>query len=353
MTLIGNANSALTLKNVRDRNGILGKLRHHGDRARFSLLVIFMIASTACPPATAERYPDKPIRLIVPFPPGGGNDILARSIGQKLTASTGQPVVIDNRGGAGGNIGAAAGAHAAPDGYTLLLGGVGSHGINPGLQAKLGYDPIRDFAPITLIASAPLIVVVNASLPVKSTAELIQYAKARPGELNFASSGTGSIAHLAPEMLDAMANIQMTHVPYKGTAPALVDLLGGQVQLMMNSAVSMLPQVRATKVRALAVTGARRLAALPDLPTVAESGVPGYHVASWYGVLAPARTSHAIIDKLNREIVSITLLPELRERLAADGAEAVGNSPAEFAAYIKSELAAWAAVIKRAGIRPE
>jgi tripartite-type tricarboxylate transporter receptor subunit TctC len=316
---------------------------------------IIAVTAAAFPtlPSLAQTYPSKPIRLIVPFPPGGGNDIMARTVGQKLTESTSQQVVIDNRGGAGGNIGAETAAHALPDGYTLFLGGVGSHGTNPGLQAKLPYDPVRDFAPITLIAAAPLIVVVHPSLPVKSIAELIQYAKARPGQLNFASSGTGSIAHLAPEMLIAMAKIQMTHVPYKGTGPALVDLLGGQVQLMMNSAVSMLPQIRGGKLRAIAATGARRLAALPDLPTVAESGVPGYNVASWYGMLAPAQTARAIIDKLNREVVAIMRLPELRERLAADGAEAVGNSPDEFAAYIKRELARWAAVIKGAGLRPE
>ncbi len=312
------------------------------------------LLSFACAlPAGAQNYPAKPIRLIVPFPPGGGNDIMARTIGQKLTEATGQQVVIDNRGGAGGNIGAETAARAVADGYTLFLGGVGSHGTNPGLQAKLPYDPVRDFAPITLIALAPLIVVAHPSLPVKSIAELIQYAKARPGQLNFASSGTGSIAHLAPEMLNAMAKIQITHIPYKGTGPALVDLLGGQVQLMMNSAVSMLPQVRGGKLRALAATGARRLAALPDLPTVAESGVPGYEAASWYGILAPAKTARPIIDRLNREIVAIVRLPELRDRLIAEGAEPAGNTPDEFAAYIKRELARWAAVIKNAGIRPE
>ena len=303
--------------------------------------------------ACAQTWPGKPIRLIVPFPPGGGNDILARTVGRKLTEAVAQQVVIDNRGGAGGNIGAETAAHAVADGYTLFLGGIGSHGTNPGLQAKLPYDPVRDFAPITLIASAPLIVVVHPSLPVKSIAELVQYAKARPGQLNFASSGGGSIAHLAPEMLNAMAHVKLTHVPYKGTAPALVDLLSGQVQLMMNSAVSMLSQLRGGKLRAIAATGARRLAALPELPTVAESGVPGYEVASWYGLLAPAQTPRAIVDRLNREVVAILRQPEVRDRLAADGAEAVGNSPEEFAAHIRRELARWAAVIKAAGIRPE
>ncbi len=318
-----------------------------------TLKPVFVAALLVSATAIAQAYPSKPIRLIVPFPPGGGNDIMARTVGQKIAESTGQQVVIDNRGGAGGNIGAETAAHAVPDGYTLFLGGVGSHGTNPGLQAKLPYDPLKDFAPITLIASAPLIVVAHPSLPVKSIAELIQYAKVRPDQLNFASSGTGSLAHLAPEMFDAMAKIRMTHVPYKGTGPALVDLLGGQVQLMMNSAVSMLPQVRGGKLRALASTGAKRLAALPELPTVAESGLPGYDVASWYGLLAPAPTPRAIIDKLNHEIVAIMRTTELRERLAADGAEAVGNTPEEFAAYIKRELARWAAVIKSARIKPD
>ena len=261
--------------------------------------------------ACAQTWPAKPIRLIVPFPPGGGNDILARTVGRKLTEAVAQQVVIDNRGGAGGNIGAETAAHAVADGYTLFLGGIGSHGTNPGLQAKLPYDPVRDFAPITLIASAPLIVVVHPSLPVKSIAELVQYAKARPGQLNFASSGGGSIAHLAPEMLNAMAHVKLTHVPYKGTAPALVDLLSGQVQLMMNSAVSMLSQLRGGKLRAIAATGARRLAALPELPTVAESGVPGYEVASWYGLLAPAQTPRAIVDRLNRDLARYEEIVEL------------------------------------------
>jgi tripartite-type tricarboxylate transporter receptor subunit TctC len=317
------------------------------------LVAMFAAALMQSIPCHAQSYPSKPIRLIVPFPPGGGNDILARTISQKLTESIGQQVVIDNRGGAGGNIGAETAARAVADGYTLFLGGVGSHGTNPGLQAKLQYDPIRDFAPITLIAAAPLVVVVHPSLPAKSVGELIQYAKAHANQINFASSGTGSIAHLAPEMFMAMAKIRMTHIPYKGTGPALTDLLGGQVQLMMNSAVSMLPQVRNGKLRAIALTGTHRLAALPELPTIAESGLPGYDAASWYGILAPVKTVRPIVDKLNREIVTIVRLPELRERLAGDGAEAVGNSPEEFAAYIKREVARWAVVIREAGIRPE
>jgi tripartite-type tricarboxylate transporter receptor subunit TctC len=301
--------------------------------------------------AAAQNYPAKSIRMIVPYPPGGGNDTMARTVGQKMTESLGQQVVIDNRGGAGGNIGAEMAARAAPDGYTLFLGGTGSHGTNPNLQ-KVPYDPVRDFAPISLIASAPLLVVVNNSVPAKSVKELIALAKSRPGQLNFASSGTGTIAHLAAELLNSMGGIKMQHIPYKGTGPALTELLAGQVQVMLNSAVSMLPQVRGGKLRALAMTGAKRFAAMPDLPAVAET-LPGYEAASWYGILAPAKTPRPIIDRLNREVVNVAQRPELRERLVADGAEPVGNSPEEFAAHINRELARWGKVIKDANIRLE
>jgi tripartite-type tricarboxylate transporter receptor subunit TctC len=300
--------------------------------------------------ADAQSYPSKPIRFIVPFPPGGGNDTMARTFGQKMTERLGQPVVIDNRPGAGGNIGAETAAHALPDGYTIFLGGVGSHGINPNLMLKPPYDPIRDFAPVSLIASAPMLVVVPLSLPVKSMSDFVQLAKSRPGELNFASSGAGSIAHLAAELLNSMAKIKLEHVPYKGTGPALTDLLAGRVQVMFNSTVSVMPQVRAGKVRALATTAAKRSPTLPDLPTVAESGVPGYEAASWYGVLVPARTPRAIVMKLNSEVAQIAQLPEVRERLAADGADPGGNSPEEFGAFIRRELARWKTVIEQAKI---
>ena len=276
---------------------------------------------------------------------------MARTVGQKMSESLGQQVVIDNRGGAGGNIGAEMAAHAAPDGYTLFLGGTGSHGTNPNLQ-KVPYDPVTDFAPISLIASAPLLVVVNNSVPAKSIKELVALAKSRPGQLNFASSGTGTIAHLAAELLNSMGGIKMQHVPYKGTGPALTELLAGQVQVMLNSAVSMLPQVRGGKLRALAMTGAKRFAAMPDLPAVAET-LSGYEAASWYGILAPARTPRSVIDRLNREIVNVAQRPEVRERMVADGAEPVGDSPEEFGSHIKRELARWGKVIKDANIRLE
>ncbi len=303
--------------------------------------------------AAAQGYPVRPIRLVVPFPPGGGNDTVARSVGFKLAAALGQQVVIDNRAGAGGIIGAEIVAKAAPDGYTLFLGGVASHGINPNLHAKLGYDPVKDFTPVSLIASAPLILVVHPSVPAKSVQELIQLAKAKPGALSFASNGTGGSSHLAAEMFKMMTSTDMLHVPYKGLSPALTDLLSGQVQLMFSSTVAILPQVRAGKLRPLAMTGARRSPAMPEVPTIAESGVTGYETASWYGVLAPAGTPRAIVDRLNLEIVKITRSPDVRERLAAEGADPVGNSPEEFAAHIKRELARWSKVIRQAHIRAE
>ncbi len=312
-------------------------------------LLAYMLFNTAA----AQIYPTKPIRFIVPFPPGGGNDVMARLIGQKLTDAFSQQVVIDNRGGAGGNIGAETAARALPDGYTLFLGGVGSHGTNPGLQSKLPYDPVKDFPPISMIASAPLVIVANLGLPAKSINELMQLARSRPGQLNYASSGTGTIAHLSAELFNAMAKIKLQHVPYKGTGPALTDVLSGQVQLMFNSAVSILPQVRANRLRALAVTSTKRIAPLPDVPSVAEAGVPGYEAASWYGVLAPARTPRNIIDRLHAEIAKAVRAPDVHDRLAGEGAEPVGNSPEAFAAFIARELQRWAKVIQDAGIRAE
>ncbi len=303
--------------------------------------------------AAAQSYPSRPIRFIVPFPPGGGNDTMARMIGNKLTAALGQQVVVDNRAGAGSVIGAEAAAHAAPDGYTLFLGGVASHGINPNLHAKLGYDPIRDFAPVSLIAAAPLILVVHPSVQAKTIKDLIQLAKTKPGQLNFASNGTGGSSHLAAELFKMMTATDMVHVPYKGLSPALTDLLSGQVQLMFSSTVAILPLVHANRLRPLAITGAKRSAAIPEVPTVAESGVPGYETASWYGVLAPAGTAKTIVDLLNREIAKVMLLPDVRERLASEGAEPAGGTPGEFAAHIKHELERWARVIKQARIKAD
>jgi len=303
--------------------------------------------------AAAQSYPSKPIRLIVPFAAGGGNDNIARLVGKRLTDSVGQPLVIDNRPGAGGVLGAELAAKAAPDGYTLFLGGVGSHALNPNLIEKLPYDPIKDFAPVILLARAPLILVVHPSVPARTFAEFVAYARNNPGKLNFASNGNGSSAQLAAVMFDSMAGAEMVHVPYKGLAPALTDLLSGQVQLMFSSVVAILPHIKAGKLRALAVTGAWRLPSLPDVPTVAESGFPGYEASSWYGILAPAGTPREIVAKLNAELSKALAQPEVRNTLLADGAEPVGGTPESFAAYIRSEKERMGKLIRDAKIRLE
>ena len=299
--------------------------------------------------AQAENYPSKPIKLIVPFPAAGTTDFLARILGQELTKAWGQQVIVDNRPGAGGNIGSDLVAKSAPDGYTLVMGAVGTHAINASLYKKMPYDTVKDFAPITLIAMVPNILVVHPAVPAKSVKELIEYAKANPGKLNFASSGNGTSVHLSGELFKTMAGVSMTHVPYKGSAQALPDLLGGQVQLTFDNMPSMLPHVKAGKLRALAVTSSKRSPAMPDLPTIAEAGVAGYEASSWFGVLAPAGTPSAIVTKLNGEIVRILGLPEIKERLSSQGAEPVGNSPEQFAAYITAEMTKWGNVVKVSG----
>lgn len=299
----------------------------------------------------AQTYPTRAITLIVPFPAGGTTDILGRFVGQALSAAWNQPVVVENRGGAGGNIGAAAVAKAAPDGYTLLVGTVGTHAINASLYTKMPYDALKDFAPVTQIASVPNMLVVTPSLPVGSVTELIAYAKANPGKLNMASSGNGTSIHLSGELFKVMTGVDMVHVPYKGSAPALNDLMGGQVQLMFDNMPSALPQVKGGTLKALAVTTATRSPAMPDLPTVAEAGVPGFEASSWFGVFAPAGTPKEIVAKLQTEIARILKSPEMTERLAQQGAVAVGNTPDEFGAYVQSELVKWAGVVKASGAR--
>jgi tripartite-type tricarboxylate transporter receptor subunit TctC len=303
--------------------------------------------------ALAQVYPSKPIHLIVPFAAGGGNDNVARLVGKRLADSLGQPVLIDNRPGAGGVVGAELAAKAAPDGYTLFLGGVGSHAINPSLHDKLPYDPIRDFAPVALLAQAPLVLVVHPSVPAGSFPEFVAYARANPGRLNFASNGNGSSSQLAAVMFDSMAGVDMVHVPYKGLSPALADLLSGQVQLMFSSVVAILPHIKAGKLRGLAVTGARRLASMPELPTIAESGFPGYEASSWYGILAPAGTPREIVAKLNAELSKALEQPEVRSSLLAEGAEPAGGSPERFAAHIRSEKERLGKLIRDAKIRLE
>jgi tripartite-type tricarboxylate transporter receptor subunit TctC len=303
--------------------------------------------------AYAQPYPAKPIHLIVPFPPGGGNDTVARAIAQQIGPDLGQPVVIDNKPGAGGAVGAELAAKAPPDGYTLFLAGVGSHVVNPNVHAKLAYDPVKDFAPVTLIASAPSVLVVNPAVPAHSVAELTAYARANPGKLNYASNGAGSAAQLAAAMYESMAGVKMVHVPYKGIAPAMTDLLSGEVQLMFGTVVALVPHIEAGKLRPLAVTSRKRSALLPNVPTMAESGLPDYEAGSWYGIMAPAGTPREIIDRLHAAIVKALAQPDVAKRLAAEGAVVIGSTPAEFAAHLKRELARVGKVVRAAGIRAE
>jgi tripartite-type tricarboxylate transporter receptor subunit TctC len=303
--------------------------------------------------SSGQAYPSKPIRLIVPFAAGGGNDNVARLVGKRLADGLGQPVIVDNRPGAGGVVGAELAARAAPDGYTLFLGGVGSHAINPNLIKDLPYDPVRDFAPVELLAQAPLVLVVHPSVPARDIAEFIAYARNNPGKLNFASNGNGSSSQLAAVMFDSMAGVDMVHVPYKGLSPALADLLSGQVQVMFSSVVAILPHIKAGKLRGLAVTGAKRLPSLPDLPTIAESGFPGYEASSWYGILAPAGTPPDIVARLNAELSKALEQPEVKTSLRAEGAEPVGGSPEQFAAHIRSEKERLGKLIRDANIRLE
>jgi len=323
-----------------------------GRRAALSLAATLAI-STPHAAAAADAYPARPIRFVVAFPPGGGTDIIARSIAQKLAERLAQQVVVDNRPGAGGNIGTDIVAKSAPDGYTLLMGSAGPLAINASLFDKMPFDPIRDLAPVTLAASTPNVLVVHPSLKAATVNELIALAKARPGEINFASSGHGTPAHLAGELFNSMAGVKLVHVPYKGAAPALADLLGGQVQLMFSTMPPALPHVKDGKLRALAVTSSKRSRAMPELPTVDEVALPGFEANTWHGVVVPAGTPAAIVARLNREIVAILHLPEVVERLSGQGAEALGSTPEEFAAYIRSESVKWAKVVRDSGAKAE
>lgn len=303
-------------------------------------------------PAGAQSYPARPIRFIVAYPAGGGADLVARAVGQKLGEAWGQQVVIDNRPGGGANIGAELAARAAPDGYTLFEL-TQTHSVNATLYPKLGYDPLRDFAAVILMATIPSILVVHPAVPVHSTRELIDYARARPGALNYASTGSGGPQHLGAELFKTMSGVQITHIPYKGAAPALTDLLGGQVQCMFGNMLSTLPHIRTSRLRALAVSSARRSRVSPETPTVAESGLPGFESGSWFGIHVPVQTPRALIDKLNAEMNRILALPEMRERFGTDGAELVGGTPAEFDAFLRREIEKWAKVIKLTGMRVE
>jgi len=318
-------------------------------RAACALLAAFALAAHAQAP-----YPNHPVRIVVPFPAGGTTDIIARAVAQKLTESTGQSFVVENRAGAGGNIGAELVAKAAPDGYTLLMGTVGTHAINSSLYAKMPYDHVKDFVPVILVAGVPNVLEVNPSVPVNSMQELIAYAKANPGKLNFASSGSGTSIHLSGEMFKVMTGVQMAHVPYKGSSPALADLMGGQVQLMFDNLPSSLALIKAGKLKPLAVTSLTRSSALPDVPTVAESGLPGFEASSWFGLLAPAGTPKEIVTKLNGEVAKWLATPDAREKLAAQGAIAsTALTPEDFAKHIGTETTKWAKVVKDSGAKVE
>ena len=303
--------------------------------------------------ATAQTYPVKPIRLVIPYAPGGAAGTVGRILADKMGASVGQPVLVDHRPGGGTLIGNDYVAKSAPDGYTLVMGTITSHAMASALNIRMPYDPEKDFAPISLIASLPFVLLAHPSVPVKSVRELVTMAKVRPGHLTFGSAGNATSNHLAGELFKAKAGISMLHIPYRGSAPALADLLGGQISLMFDLTPTALPQIAAGRVRALAVTSPRRSPVAPDLPTMAEAGVPGVEVVSWFGILAPAGTPLAIVNFLNAEIVKAMQSPEVRTVMAGLGAEAITNTPQEFAAYISAERAKWAEVVQKAGIKPE
>jgi tripartite-type tricarboxylate transporter receptor subunit TctC len=300
----------------------------------------------------ASTYPTKSIRLIVPFAPGGSNDIMARLTAQKFSEAFGQQVVVDNRAGASGIIGTDIAAKAPPDGYTLLMMSL-TFAVNPSLFRKLPYDTNRDLTPVTLVASAPLMLVVHPSIPAKSVQEFVAYAKANPGKLNFGSGGPGTTPHLAGEMLKMMSGAQMTHVPYKGGGPALTDLIGGQIQLMLENIPSTLPHAKSGKLRALAVTALKRSALVPDLPTLDEAGMKGYEIVGWNGLFVPSGTPRAIVTTLHAATAKALAQPDMKERLATLGAEGVGNTPDEFKAFVQAEIKKWARVVKEAGLKVE
>lgn len=313
---------------------------------------LLLVAAGLSPLAHAQAaYPSKPVRIIVPSTPAGVLDNVTRALALRLADQLGQPIVIENKGGAGGNIGAEAAARSPADGYTLFIGFNATHGANLALFGKLGYDPVKDFAPISLLASVTNIISVHPSVPVNSLAELVAMAKAKPGQLSYASSGNGTSTHLAAELFKALAGVDITHIPYKGSAPAVADTIAGHVPMIIDSVASSTAHVKAGKLKALATTGPKRLAVLPELPTVAESGYPGFASVAWVGLLAPAGTPKAIVEQLNAQVLKVMALPETRERMAAFGVEITTSTPDEFAAHIRSEMAKLGKVIRDANIK--
>jgi len=314
---------------------------------------LVLLSGTIATASAQPAYPVKGMRIIVAYTPAGTTDILARAVGQKYNEAWGQPVIVDNRPGANGNIGTEIAAKATPDGYTLLMATAGTHGINPTLYPKIPFDAVKDFAPISLVAIVPNIVVVNNALPVKNLKDLIAYAKANPGKLSYGSPGIGSTGHLSMELFKSMTGLQLTHVTYKGSAPTLQDLIAGQIQVVFDNIPPYLSQVQAGRIRALAVTPSKRSQAAPNVPTVAEAGVPGYDAGSWFGLFAPAGTPKEIVDKLSAETQRILKLPDVVERLHGLGAQPVGNTPEEFGQFVKDEIAKWAKVIQAANVKLE
>lgn len=317
----------------------------------FTRLTSLLAVAATCLAVTAgaQEYPSRPIRIIVPFPPAGTTDILARLVGQKLQETLGQTVLIENKPGAGGNIGSDMVAKAPADGYTLLMGTIGTHAINPGLYKKMPYDSVKDFTAVALVATVPNVLVVHPAVPAKTVTELIAWEKANAGKINYASSGVGTSIHLSGEMFNAMAGTRFAHVPYKGSGPALTDLIGGQVSLMFDNLPSSIGHIRAGKLRALAVTSSKRSSALPDVPTIAESGVAGFDSGSWFGLLAPAGTPKPIINRLNAEVLKILATPEMKQKFSEQGADPSNMNADEFGAFIKAEITKWAAVVKASG----
>ena len=318
---------------------------------RAALACVALLAFTGPGVTPAQTWPAKPVRLIVPFPPGGGNDVIARAVAQKLGERLGQSVVVENRAGANGIAGLQALLQAAPDGHTIAVGAAGPLAVNPSLYDKLPYEPLKDFAAITNMVNFPLLLVTHPSVAAKNTRDLVALAKAQPGKLHYSSPGSGNSGHLAGELFNTMAGVKTVHVPYKGQGPALTDLIAGQVQMLYSSIPSVLPHVRQGQLNAIAVGSARRIPSLPDIPTIAESGVPGYEAYSWVGMIAPAATPKAVIARLNREIVDILKERDVAEKLNGQGALPVGDSPEQFAAYIKAEIDKWGAVVRASNIK--
>jgi len=314
-----------------------------------SIACLFLTAFAL--PVHAQEWPTRPVKLVVAYPAGGAVDIVGRMLAEKLTASLGQPVVIENKAGAGGLIGADTVAKGAPDGYTFVLGTVSSHAIAPSVYKKMPYDPVADFAPVSLVALTPYFITVNPLVPARTLAELIAYAKANPDKLNFGSSGNGTTPHLAGELFNTMAGVKINHIPYKGSAPMVTDLLGNQVQVAFDNTV--IPNVKAGRLRALATTGTTRLAAMPDVPTAAEAGLPGYEAVGWMGMYGPKGTPPAIVNKLAAEIAKAMAAPDVREKLAAQGFQAATDTPAQFDTYLRAEQTKWAKVARDANVQPE